>query len=269
MNVRVFALGSLMPSTVKDFSAQWDEYAALEGFYASPDILRDLLGPLLELERLAGKKICEVGCGNGRYLRTLASFAGHATAIEPSSGIERAKVVTREMNNITFIKEDFYNVGAIENVDYVFCLGVLHHMARPADALAKMRAMLARGGKAVVWVYGKEGNGLYLSLAKAVRVLTTRLPHAVLKFISKLLVWPLLGYIGLCRMLPLPMRRYMRNILSKLDRRTLELVIYDQLNPVIARYYSRDEIEALFRAAGYSDLNFFHRHGYSWTVLAS
>ena len=44
------------------------------------------------------------------------------------------------------------------------------------------------------------------------------------------------------------------------------VVIYDQLNPAYATYYSRAEAEALMAGAGFVDIRLHHRHGYSWTV---
>ncbi len=46
------------------------------------------------------------------------------------------------------------------------------------------------------------------------------------------------------------------------------LTVFDQLNPTYAKYYTRDEAEALAAGAGFTDIQLYHRHGYSWTVVA-
>jgi hypothetical protein len=75
-------------------------------------------------------------------------------------------------------------------------------------------------------------------------------------------------YIGAARLIPfLPMRKYMVDVLGRFDWRTRRLTIYDQLNPSYARYYTRDEAEALLTEAGFTDVRSHHRHGYSWTVV--
>lgn len=47
------------------------------------------------------------------------------------------------------------------------------------------------------------------------------------------------------------------------------LVIYDQLNPAYAKYYTRAEAYELLRQAGFDDVRLHHRHGYSWTAVGT
>lgn len=47
------------------------------------------------------------------------------------------------------------------------------------------------------------------------------------------------------------------------------LVIVDQINPRWAKFYKREEAEALLRDAGFKDVRLHHRHGYSWTVCGT
>src|SRR5690606_4798209 len=101
----------------------------------------------------------------------------------------------------------------------------------------------------------------------ALRILTRRLPDRVLSRLCAGLNRVLDLYIVLCRRLPLPLRDYVLNVLSKVDRAKRHLIIYDQLNPAYARYYRRDEAVALLEAAGFEDVRVHHRHGYSWTVI--
>jgi hypothetical protein len=78
----------------------------------------------------------------------------------------------------------------------------------------------------------------------------------------------LLGlYIQLCRVLPLPLRGYMNNVIGRFSWSKRQLVIYDQLNPTVARYYRQAEAEALLAEAGFCNVRSHHRHGYSWTVI--
>lgn len=77
------------------------------------------------------------------------------------------------------------------------------------------------------------------------------------------------AYIFLCRIFPLPMRKYMSNVLARLPRSVRYLTIYDQLNPAYAKYYRKAEAEGLLARAGFVDVKTYHRHGYSWTVVGT
>jgi len=159
-----------------------------------------------------------------------------------------------------------YALPSLPPLDHIFSIGVVHHLPDPLQALKNMRATLKSGGRCTIWVYGKEGNELYLATFGNFRKLTTRLPHAALHAVSTGLVYPLRAYIKACKVAPLPMKQYMREVLRPLDDNALRLNIYDQLNPTIAAYWTHDEVRDLMQSAGFVDVRLHHRHGYSWTA---
>jgi len=155
------------------------------------------------------------------------------------------------------------------NLDYVFSIGVLHHIPDPGPVINTAFESLRPGGKMLVWLYGLEGNELYLRFVKPLRTVTTRLPAPVLAGVSHALNTLLSIYIVSCRFLPLPMRGYISNVFARFSRRNRFLVIYDQLNPEVAKYYSRTEAREMLEKGGFCDVRLYHRHGYSWTVIGT
>jgi hypothetical protein len=80
---------------------------------------------------------------------------------------------------------------------------------------------------------------------------------------------PLLLYLHICRRLPkvgLPLADYLRTIIAPLPGDKRRLVVYDQLNPAYAKYYTRREAEALMAVAPFQ-IAVHHRRGYSWVVI--
>ena len=120
----------------------------------------------------------------------------------------------------------------------------------------------------MLWVYSKEGNATYLTLVGALRGLTKRLPHFALSALCSFLNVLLDLYIMACKLLPLPLHDYVRTTLSKFPRSKRRLVIYDQLNPSYVKWYTEEEAESLVREAGFQNPQLYHRHGYSWTIVA-
>jgi hypothetical protein len=47
------------------------------------------------------------------------------------------------------------------------------------------------------------------------------------------------------------------------------LIMYDQLNPAYAKYYTRSEAENLLLNGGFINVRVHHHHGYSWTVIGT
>ena len=63
------------------------------------------------------------------------------------------------------------------------------------------------------------------------------------------------------------LRDYINNVLGRVSWKTRFRVIYDQLNPAYAKYYSGSETQALLEDTGIADVRIYRRHGSSWTVM--
>jgi hypothetical protein len=46
-----------------------------------------------------------------------------------------------------------------------------------------------------------------------------------------------------------------------------QLIVYDQLNPAYAKYYTAAEARDLLESTGFESVRLWWRHGYSWTVV--
>lgn len=255
--------------TIRDFGDQWSQYGDNEGLYGSAELLRDILGPLVGFDALRGARVADIGSGTGRIVRMLLE-AGveRVLAIEPSVGVERLRENTAEFGErveILHARGDAIPPGL--ELDFVISIGVIQFIRDPLPTLRAAREALRPGGRIVIWVYGREGNGAYLALLAALRVVTTRLSHAALAGLCHVLVGALDLYTLACRALPLPLRDYLVNTLSRVSRRERMLTVYDQLNPSYVEFYRRDEVERLLESAGFENVQLHHRRGYSWTAL--
>jgi SAM-dependent methyltransferase len=256
--------------TIGDFGQQWTTYKDNTGYYGSADFFADIWGPLRSEMTVEGSRVADIGAGTGRFVNILLDAGvDHVIAIEPSDAMSVLKANTAKgQDRITYLHVTGDQIPADSALDYVFAIGVLHHIPDPLPLLRAARAALKPGGCCFAWIYGSEGNRLYIRLVSALRVLATRAPHRVLVMMVWLLYGPLRIYVAAARVLPLPLRHYMTQVLGKLNGSKIRLVIYDQLNPTHAEYYSREQVISLFTQAGYQPVRLHHRHGYSWAVKA-
>src|SRR5206468_12552199 len=115
------------------------------------------------------------------------------------------------------------------DIDYAISVGVMHHIPDPKPVITAVFNALRPGGQFVVWLYGKEGNRLYLSLVMPIRWFSKSLPMSALKSLSRALDIPLAAYIFICTKLRwpfLPLRDYMVSILGRLPPDKRRVVIY-------------------------------------------
>ncbi len=257
----------LQRKTIADFGEQWVHYSDNAGFYGSLELFKDAFGPLLSPEDIAGRRVADIGSGTGRIVHMLVmAGAAHVTAIEPSESFSVLEANTRALGERVHCVRTTGDAMPEGDFDLVVSYGVLHHIPDPQPVVAAAWRALRPGGRLAVWLYGHEGNELYLALPEPLRAVTTRLPHAALATLSALLTVPLSAYAAACAVLPLPLRDYMLSVIRRLSWKKRSLNVYDQLNPAYARYYRRDEAVALLADAGFVDVRIHHRHGYSWTV---
>ena len=97
--------------------------------------------------------------------------------------------------------------------------------------------------------------------------ITKKLPNNILNFFSSILNVLIEPYIFLCRFINLPLKGFLLNVFSKCSWKRRKYIIFDQLNPEYAHYYKKEELVDELGKAGFSDLKFYHRYNYSWTVV--
>ena len=259
---------TIIRQTIEDFGAQWTRYPDNDGYYASVTMLADILAPFTAPEDLNGAQVAEIGSGSGRIVNMLLDAgAAHVVALEPSAAIKALRRNTADRAaRVTCVQATGEQLP-LGNFDAVLSIGVLHHIVEPAPVVRRAHDALKPGGWFIAWIYGREGNRLYLALAEPLRHITRRLPDFLLAGLAHALVPLLSFYALLCRLLPLPMRDYMRNVICRYGWRHRFLTIFDQLNPAYAKYYTEDEARCLLTDAGFVNVRLHNRHGYSWVIV--
>ena len=161
-------VAALTAQTIDDFGEQWASYKDNPGYYGSRDLLQDLLGPLLGTEELKGKHVAEIGSGTGRIVDMLLDAeAANVVAIEPAKGAFDVLVenTAARKDRITYVQKPGDEIQKGSGLDYVFSIGVIHHIPDPKPVIAASYDALKTGGRMFIWVYGHEGNEMYLSVA--------------------------------------------------------------------------------------------------------
>lgn len=121
-----------------------------------------------------GSVVLEAGCGVGAQTVTLAqrSPAARFTAIDiaAASAAETARRVrAARLPNVEVRQADLFAAPfEPESFDHVFVCFVLEHLAQPADALARLRALVRPGGTVTV-IEGDHGSAYFHPDSSAAR----------------------------------------------------------------------------------------------------
>ena len=208
-----------------------------------------------------GKKVLDAGCGNGRFAYYASKYGADVWAIDLGPAVEVAQRNTKAQN-VQVVQADLHNPPfALESFDFIYSLGVLHHLPEPESAFQNLLRFLKPGGEVQIYLYWKPERRpiktLLLTGVAGARRLTTRLPQQavyVLAFPAALLafilfVWP----YRIMRRVPalqsfaeqLPMKQY--------SSFPFRVCVNDQLDrlsaPIENRYTRADVHDWLNRAA--------------------
>jgi SAM-dependent methyltransferase len=250
-----------------DFGNQFIKDSNIDGYWGSVELLKDIVSPF-NLSDIKDKIIMEIGVGSGRISNNLLKFnPKFLYGVEPSKAIDVAKKNIKS-DKIEFINCKGEDLKFLNEIDYVFSLGVIHHIPNYEKVLEKIYASLKPGGKFIIWVYGKEGNELYLLIFNNLRRITIYLPDFILRVISHILNLLTYVYGFFCKFFNLPLRKYFIELFNKCSFQKRSYIIFDQLNPSYAKYFTKNELNDVLKKSNFINIKINNRHGYSHTAIA-
>ncbi|MGO8687617.1 MAG: methyltransferase domain-containing protein [Candidatus Dormibacteria bacterium] len=133
--------------------------------------LRDQAGALVDLLHSdtaypTGSRVLEAGCGVGAQTLTLArrSPDAHFVSVDLSASslaVARHRVDAAGLTNVELQRADIFDLPFdAGSFDHVFVCFVLEHLARPAQALSLLGALLRPGGSITV-IEGDHGSACF------------------------------------------------------------------------------------------------------------
>ena len=272
--MRLFrAKEAVYQQTIHDFGSQWQIHGELRNTYWTSDsMFRDHFGEFFDPKILEGKRVCDIGSGSGRILEMILRYQpGELVGIEPSSNADVLKKRYEDSEIIQILKAEGENFETT-NFDYIFSLGVIHHINRPLEVLENAFNHLKPGGMLLFWVYGYENNRLYVLLQKCLRLLTKELNDTFLDKISLAFSFAVDLYFLTSKTFffsKLPLTMYIKEVFNPCSRQEKKYIVFDQLNPAYAKYYRLEELEELMSKFKFTNVKYYHRHRYSWTLICT
>jgi SAM-dependent methyltransferase/uncharacterized protein YbaR (Trm112 family) len=139
---------------------------------------------------LSGRRVLEVGCGMGKYLKVVAEHATEVVGLDLSDSLDRARTETAWRNNIHLIQGNILAPPLKPSMmDFVYSVGVLHHTPNCHEAFRRSAMLVAPGGSLAVWLYPKDLTpGAYAERVHwiqddVLRPITCRMPPRLLRFL--------------------------------------------------------------------------------------
>ena len=243
------------------FGYEWGSYAEMRPEYEQ-QFLR--WTPHMSPEDWRGVSFVDAGCGMGRNSYWPMHYgAARCLAIDVDHRSLASARRTLAPYPAAIVRElSIYDLEASGEYDIVFSIGVIHHLEYPDAALRAMVGAVKPSGRLLIWVYGLENNRcIVYTLTPLRKLLFSRLPIGLVHHLSlypTILLWALLHVSrgGI---------EYFR-LLRRLTFRHLRSIVFDQMLPKIAHYWSRTEVEQLMYRAGLVDIQLSWVNEMSWAA---
>jgi len=244
------------------FGFEWEYYSVIEPVYEE-QFNRWL--PFLTRKDWRGKTFADFGCGMGRnsyWPLKYGARSGIGIDLDQRS-LNAAIRNLADFQNFSVKKQSIYDFEHNNKFDYVFSIGVIHHLEHPELALKKMVEATKPGGSVFIWVYGYENNEWIVNFVDPLRKhLFSKIPIALLHILSNLptlLLWLFLrvkkhknGYYRLIR---------------NFSFFHLRSIVFDQLLPRIANYWTKEQVIAMMADSGLQDIRIKQVNDVSWASM--
>src|SRR5215471_12308530 len=173
--------GNVDLKTVEGFGKEWGRFTQREMSDAERAEVFSKYFSLIDWSRKPSRAL-DMGCGSGRWDILVAPLVAQLVAADASP---EALLVARrnvELPNVSFVEATAETLPFPDGYfDFIFSLGVLHHVPDTQGAIASLVKKLAPGGRLLLYLYYAFDNrplwfkGLW-RLSDAIRHLVSVLP---------------------------------------------------------------------------------------------
>lgn len=246
------------------FGFEWNKYSKLDPNYEKQ--FKSWVYPL-KADDFKNKEVLDAGCGMGRNsFWSLKWGVKKLVAFDfDERSVACAKKNLSQFSNAEVLFKNIYEIDWQNQFDVVFSIGVIHHLENPRLAIAKLAQAVRPGGIILIWVYSREGNEWIVKYVNPVRkYITSKIPVGITHFLAYFCSVPLWIFVRIWRG-PTP---YLKQ-LAKFKFWHLHSIVFDQLIPEVANYWTKREALDLFSGLSVESVQIFQPPtDCGWTIIA-
>jgi ubiquinone/menaquinone biosynthesis C-methylase UbiE len=277
--INIESEGNIDKETVESFGEEWTKFSSFD----TAEIERmgnEYFDVLHHSSVDKNSYVLDMGCGTGRWSYYLSPKVKFIEAIDPSNAVFSAASLTSGKSNIRITKAGVDNIPFADNsFDFIFSLGVLHHLPDTTGAIKKIYQKIKPGGYFLVYLYYNLDNRgaaykIIFKLSNIVRRVISSMPKVLKQLMAEIISFavylPFVFLARICKAL-FPRREWYKKIpLSYYHNKSLTIIRNDALDRFgtpLEKRFSRVEIEKMLTDGGFSNIIFSEKTPY-WHCIA-
>jgi len=226
-------------------------------------------------EFFKGKLGLDAGCGFGRHIYSAVMFGARMVGMDFSDAIESSRKNTAMLKDVYLAKGDIYCPPFRENIfDFVYSIGVLHHLPDPERGFNSILRFVKRGGSIFIWVYS-DSRKFTNTVLEFARMFTTRMPFPVLKTICFL--FAALDYLVIRSVKLFSKNIFLGKLLDKITFDRVKIYMpypfqvifadwFDRLSAPVRFYYNENDLKGWAKRAGLKKVIISPTGKYGWRL---
>jgi ubiquinone/menaquinone biosynthesis C-methylase UbiE len=257
--------------TVESFGEEWNKF----DFFNDSEIENignDYFDIVNSQMMNKNSKVLDVGCGSGRWIKYVANKVQFVEGIDPSNAVFTAAKFLHPNTNIRITHSSIDTLPFPDSsFDFVYSLGVLHHIPETKKAMQKCVEKLKPGGAFLVYLYYSLDNRGFLfklifHLSNLIRFFVSKLPSKVkmisCDFLAIVLYYPFILLSSFLDLIPF-LKKFSHKIpLAWYKGKSFKIIRNDSLDRFgtpLEQRFSKKEIENMMKECGLENILFSNK----------
>ena len=254
-------------NTVDGFGDEWSRFDQSDLPTAEQQLLFDEYFSVFPWKNISKESTgFDLGCGTGRWARSVAPKVKKLICIDPSSALEIAKKNLSNFDNCEFDSATVDEMPMQDNsMDFGYSLGVLHHVPDTALGIKQCVKKLKIGAPLLLYLYYRFDNRpwwfrLIWFVTDLLRRIVSKMPYK-LRYVSSQII-SIIVYLPLARFalflekLNFNVSNFPLSSYKNLSFYTMRTDALDRFGTRLEQRFTRNEIKNMMQNAGLENIEF-------------
>ena len=254
-------------NTVEGFGDEWSRFDQSDLPEDEQQLLFDEYFSVFPWKDISKESVgFDLGCGTGRWAKSVAPKVKKLICIDPSNAIDIAKKNLSNFDNCEFESATVDDISIDNNsMDFGYSLGVLHHVPDTKKGIKQCVEKLKKGAPLLLYLYYRFDNRPFWfrfiwSITDLLRKVISKMPYGLRYIFSQIIAvvvyFPLARTAFYLGKLNLNVSNFPLSSYKNLSFYTMRTDALDRFGTRLEQRFTRNEIKNMMENAGLGNIKF-------------